>query len=155
MKILVDGLPANCGGIGTLIINLITFNKYKANGDKILFEFLVPIGSEYIEFLKNEEYCYYEVPRIFSKHYKSKIKWIFENNKYDYVWINNTSKVNITLPRIAKKNKAIVITHSHGVASEATGVKSFLFSIFEFIYGKEFCSYIDIPFACSELSADF
>lgn len=155
MKILVDGVPKGTGGIGTLIINLVNYNEHIGEKENIVFEFLVPQNSEYISFFKSKGYKYYEVPRVFTHNYRKCVNEIFEKNKYDYVWINNTSKVNIDLPRRAKKSGALIITHSHGVQSEETGIKKLLFDIIEWFQQNQFCKLIDIPFACSEASAEY
>ena len=87
--------------------------------------------------------------------HKQNIQMIFNQNDYEYVWINNTSKINIDLPRIAKKHGAKIIVHSHGVATEAKGLKKIIFSIIEKVNTREYCRLIDIPFACSQASAKF
>lgn len=155
MKILIDGMPRKLGGIGTLLMNLVHYNEKQGNRGKIIFEFLVPIGSAYIGVLESEGYKYFEVPKVLTKEYKRTICDIFKHNNYEYVWINNTSKINITLPRIAKKYGAKVIVHSHGVATEARGFKKIVFSIIEKVNTREYCNLIDIPFACSRASAEF
>lgn len=155
MKILVDGMPKGTGGIGTLIINLVNYNEHIGAKENIVFEFLVPQNSEYISFFKSKGYKYYEVPRVFTRNYRKCINEIFEKNKYNYIWINNTSKVNIYLPRRAKKSGALIIMHSHGVQAEETGIKKLLFDIIEWFQNNQYCKLIDVPFACSEASAEY
>lgn len=155
MRILVDGMPRTIGGIGTLLINVINYNEQIGNRLKYQFEFLVPENSAYISVLKKKQYCYYEVPKFYTCRYRKVIKDILKNGKYDYIWINNTSKVNIFLPMMAKKNNCKVILHSHGVACEETGIKKLMYHICEKIFEKKYCEYIDIPFACSKQSADY
>lgn len=155
MKILVDGLPYSLGGIGTLLLNIIQYNKYIGKDGVYKFEFLIPVNSEYEKILEDNGYIFYEVPSIYTVSYRRIIKEIFDNNIYEYVWINNTSKVNIFLPEIAKKHGVKVISHSHGVACEETGLKKLVFVALESIYGKKYCNLVDIPFACSKASAEY
>lgn len=155
MKILVDGMPRQLGGIGTLLINLVRFNEKQGNRNKIVFEFLIPAGSAYINVLKKDGYKFYEVPRVLTKKYKKSIQMIFDNSVYEYVWVNNTSKVNIDLLKVAKRHGSKIIVHSHGVANEARGIKRVALSVIEKIHTNKYCSLIDIPFACSQASAEF
>ena len=155
MKILVDGMPRNLGGIGTLLINFVKFNESAGNKNYLVFEFLVPENSAYINILQKEGYKYYEVPKVISARYRTVLHNVFKNNYYDYVWINNTSKVNIYLPQLAKMNGTKVILHSHGVSSEEVGIKRLFFSIIELIRGKKYCNLADICFACSKASAQY
>lgn len=155
MKILVDGMPKEAGGIGTLLINIVNYNIFVGNGAKYEFEFLLPYGSEYITTFGEKKIKYYEVPRITQLNYFNEIKKVFDNENYDYLWINNTSKVNILLPSVAKKKGVKIISHSHGVSCEETGLKKIIFKIAEKIFERKYCNMIDIPFACSEASADY
>lgn len=155
MKILVDGMPRNLGGIGTLLINLVHCNERNGNKENIVFEFLIPVGSAYKELLEREKYKYYEVPRVLTRKYKSTVNAVFEENHYDFVWINNTSKVNIYLLKKAKKYRTLIIVHSHGVSNEVTGLKGVVYRLIECIIGSKYCKLIDIPLACSIASADY
>lgn len=155
MRVLIDGMPISVGGIGTLLINIVQYNKYIGNEKKYIFDFLLPEGSEYKKLLQQYNYVFYEVPRIFDIKYVSIIKNILSKNAYDYLWINNTSKVNIFLPHIAKKNDIMIISHSHGIKNEETGIKKIIFDIMETCFGKYYCNLIDIPFACSMESAKY
>ena len=155
MKILVDGMPRNLGGIGTLLINIVHCNERNGNKENIVFEFLIPAGSAYKGLLDREKYKYYEVPRVMTGEYKSTVNMVFEKNHYDFVWINNTSKVNIYLLKKAKEKGTLIIVHSHGVSTEATGLKGAVYKLIECIIGSKYCELIDIPLACSSASADY
>lgn len=154
MKILVDGMPASIGGIGTLLLNMA--NKSRSVEDGLIFEFLVPENSQYIEILEREGYTYYIVPRLvhlFS--YLVCLQKIVKKNHYDYLWFNNTSKVNFVLPFYLKyRGNAKVIAHPHGVNSEATGIKRIFYNALEGLYSRVFLSMIDVPFACSKEAGD-
>lgn len=157
MRILVTGLSKKRGGIGTLLMNFAKCNSLIGGEDQLELEFLVPKGSEYIDVLNNEGYVYYECPRIleiFS--YYTRIREILLRKTYDYVWINNTSKIDIILPKLIKKNSYTkIIQHSHGIDMEEKGLKRLIFIIIEYLFGKKYETYIDIPLACSQASADY
>ncbi len=157
MRILVTGLSKDKGGVGTLLLNIAKCNKLQGNAEKIQFTFLVPEQSEYIDILEREKYEYFLCPPIWKVgKYRKLLKSIFTNDRYDYVWINNTSKVDILFPKTAKKvGKAKVIQHSHGTNSEETGLKKAAFQLLEFFNAKRYERLIDIPLACSEASADY
>lgn len=155
MRILVDGLPRNVGGIGTLLVNIVDYNLTAGNKDKYIFEFLLPKESEYKALLSEKNITFYEIPRISNIKYRHIINKIFNNRKYDFLWINNTSKVNLMLPKIAKKNGAKIISHSHGISCEETGLKKLMFTIIEKTVEWEYDNLVDVPFACSEDSADY
>lgn len=156
IKILVDGLPKSSGGIGTLLINLVRYNDEIGNRDKFQFDFLIPENSEYIPVLKKNKYVFYQVPKITSVSYKKTIETILKKTKYDYLWINNTSKVNILLPRMAKiVNKTKIISHVHGVSTESHGLKGMCFKLIEDFQGDKYCQLIDIPLACSVAASQY
>lgn len=155
MRILVDGMPRTMGGIGTLLLNIIDCNEKIGNRQACQFEFLVPEKSTYVTVLKQKGYCYYEVPKFYTHKYKGIVKRIFKQKKYDFIWINNTSKINIFLLKIAKRNQCKIIVHSHGVATEARGLKKVVFSLIEKVQGEKYCKMSDIQLACSNASADY
>lgn len=153
MKILVDGLPRTVGGIGTLIMNIV--NTSRALGADIEFEFLMPSGSRYIDILTAKNEKFYLVPPVSkTKEYKEYLTKLFTENHYDFLWFNNTSKVNIYLPRIAKKvGHCKVITHIHGSSIEASGKRKVVMTILDKLNAPEMYRLIDIPLACSNVSA--
>ena len=154
MRILVDGMPRSVGGIGSLIMNIAEVAKNR--NDDVRFDFIISDHSAYIPILEEKGYSYYVVPRISErKKYKECITEIFQNQKYDYLWFNNTSKVNLMLPEIAKKvGKTKIMTHSHGVDFEEKGIKRIVFKILDSLHEKRMYSLIDVPLACSEEAAD-
>ena len=149
MRILVTGLGESIGGIGTLLLNIVKCNNIQHDSDKIHFEFLLPKNSEYKQVLESEGCRCYECPRLFHiVEYYVTLKKLFCKEKFDYVWINNTSKVDIILPLVAKnKGKARIVQHSHGVSSEERGIKKIVFSCLEHFFTKKYESLIDIPLA--------
>lgn len=157
MRILVTGLSKERGGIGTLLMNFAKCNLLMGGGNQLELEFIVPKESEYISVLNNEGYAYYECPRILNIFsYYTKIKEILSRKTYDYVWINNTSKIDMILPKLAKKNpQTKIIQHSHGIDMEEKGLKRLVFIFIERLFRKKYETYIDIPLACSQASADY
>lgn len=154
MRILVDGMPRTVGGIGSLIMNIA--EEAKKRGDDVVFDFIISDYSAYIPLLEEKGYKYFVTPRVKdTKKYKSSITTIFRENAYDFLWFNNTSKVNIVLPEIAKKIGGVkIIAHPHGVDFEEKGIKRAVFKFLDVLHKKRMFSLIDVPFACSEKAAD-
>ena len=155
MRILVDGIPRTIGGIGSLLVNITDYCKNIAKDD-ISFEFIIYEKSGYLEYFDKNNYKYYIAPSL--EHiveYKRFCRHIFLNNNFDYLWFNNTSKVNLILLSSAKKiGNAKIISHPHGVANEEKGIRHELFKILDRINEKAFFRLVDIPFACSKEVAD-
>lgn len=154
IKILVDGMPRTVGGIGSLIMNMAEVARERK--DDIRFDFIIPDHSAYISVLEAKGYTYFIVPSIGDvKEYRRCVTDLFTEHKYDYLWFNNTSKVNIFLPRLAKRiGGAKLITHTHGVDFEEKGIKRAAFIVLNALHEKEMFSLIDVPLACSEQAAD-
>lgn len=154
MKVLVDGLSRETGGVGSLIMNITSY-ALSVQGP-VAFSFLVSEDSVYIPELKEKGLQYFLVPKLTRVlEYRSCLSKLFRQNHFDYVWINNSSKVNLLLPRMAVKlGKAKVIAHTHGISSEETGLKAAVFQGIEHCVQKKFDAYISIPLACSQAAAD-
>ena len=154
MKILVDGMPRTVGGIGSLIMNMAELARDRK--DDVSFDFIISDHSAYIPVLEAKGYTYFIVPSIGDvKKYRRCVTDLFTEHKYDYLWFNNTSKVNILLPRLAKRiGGAKLITHTHGIDFEEKGIKRAAFIVLNTLHEKEMFSLIDVPLACSEQAAD-
>ena len=154
MKILVDGMPRGIGGIGSLVMNIANYSKPKE--DNLVFDFLLPQGSEYKKTLEENGYRYWEIPDFSQTiKYFNYVRKFFKENKYDYLWFNNTSKVNIILPLLAKKiGKAKLITHTHGVDFEEKGLKYVMFKVIDAINAPVMFAMVDVPLACSREAAN-
>ena len=154
-KILVDGMPRTIGGIGVLILNLAECSRECGDSDSFQFEFIIAGTSGYLTTLREKGYKYHIAPPIHDLvTYNSFLSKLFAENDYDYLWFNNTSKVNIMLPVFAKKNGLKIITHPHGVKNEEKGLKLLLFRTFNKLHERKMLSLVDIPFACSREAAD-
>ena len=155
MKILVDGMPRTRGGIGSLILNMAEYSKTHLSSDILTFEFIIAGKSGYLPLLDQKGYRYYLAPPVRSiLKYRRFLQDLFENNKYDYLWFNNTSKVNLLLPTYAKKKGVKLITHPHGVDIEEKGIKRAVFLTLNRLNRGSMFSLVDHPFACSEEAAD-
>lgn len=158
-RILVSGLSVDIGGIGALLTNLVSFHRQVQHdhAPEVVFEFLIPHASAYLPWIQQGHYTYYETPSLKQWfRYRTFLRQLFRKRHYDYVWINNTSKVDIWLPWIAKHiGKAKIIQHAHGTDCEEKGVRRLIFKLCECLWGKAYENLIDIPIACSNLSADY
>ena len=154
MRVLVDGLPRTVGGIGSLIINMAEYSRKSGKSD-IVFEYIVAGRSGYETFLNEKGYKFYVAPDISNIiQYYAFLKSIFEKTHFDFLWFNNTSKVNIVLPLIAKNYGTKIISHPHGIDTEEKGIKRLVFKMLNRINRRRMFSLIDIPFACSKEAAD-
>lgn len=155
MRILVDGMPRTMGGIGSLILNLADYSRECGDGDIFQFDFIIAGRSGYLPILDEKKYKYHIAPPVHEiREYRKFLMTLFEENHFDVLWFNNTSKVNIVLPIIAKKHGTKVISHPHGVDIEEKGLKRYIFKLLNKANEKKMFSLIDIPFACSEEAAD-
>lgn len=155
MRILIDGMPRTIGGIGSLLVNLADYASKQKEEDPFVFEFIIAGKSGYISFLEENGYKYYIAPSVSNiKQYKTFLARLFSENSFDYLWFNNTSKVNIFLPIYAKKSGTKVIAHTHGVDIEETGIKRVVFKILNVLNRRPMFSLIDAPVACSVEAAD-
>lgn len=150
IKILVDGIPKEIGGIGTFLYNMARWSKKCDEEPAIKFSFLIPEGSEYqflLEQIGCETFC---VPGLVHHiSYSRIIEKVLSSYQFDYVWINNTSKVNKTLLKKARKFGAKIITHPHGVDNEEKGIRKALFHVLDSINKRYYLNTIDIPLSCS------
>lgn len=154
MKILVSGVPRSFGGIGTLIDNITECNEEQ--GRPLTFTFLVPEGSPYLTHFVEKGYEVVPVPPLTHPvAYRRTLQALFTRERFDAVWFNNTSKVDMILPVLAKKSGAKLIAHSHGTKLEETGVKRIAFQMVELLTRSKFFSMIDCPLACNRASADY
>lgn len=150
MKILVDGMPRGKGGIGSLLLNFAVYSKQLPPEKSIEFNFLISKHSAYQSDLERLGCKYFVVPSITSvRDYSNAIKGIFRENKYDFLWLNNTSKVNRILPVYAAKEGAKLITHPHGVGDEEQGIKKKLFNILNKLNHSTYMRLVKLPLACS------
>ena len=151
-RILVDGLSPDMGGIGTILLNLVS----RLDRERFDVDFLVTYPSVYEEQVQAMGCDIVRVPpfrRYFA--YRRGLKRLFAARKYDIVWVNNTGKVNLLIFRLAKKHGAKTISHSHGVASEGSRFKQLLIRIIETFTERSFYRYLDVACACSEASANY
>lgn len=152
IKILVDGLSAQIGGISTTIFNLLK----NINREEYSVTFLLTYDSYYTKTIKECNFNYIKIIP-FGKNpilYAWQLYNHFKLQKYDYIWINNTSKVNLLLPLLAKTiNKSKIIWHAHGVDCEYSGYKKRIVKILECFNELYFYKLVDAYIACSKAVA--
>ena len=151
-RILVDGMPCNIGGIGTIVLNIIDNIK----GD-FEFEFIETYPFTYREKIEERGMKINKLP-IFGKNpfkYYRSLKKLFKENKYDYVWVNNTSKVNVKIFEYAKKFGVKTIAHSHGDKCDGNKFVVAVMETLSRLNERKFYKNLDIACACSKNSADY
>lgn len=151
IKVLVSGLTADYGGIETFILNIMK------NIDNTIFsfDFILNKGKEatFANKVKNRGgIIHYVTPwgKNPLRHKKDLIT-IFENNSYDYVWINTSSATIISLAEVTKRySKSKLIVHSHGTNFETgTFLKRQIVRFLHNINKKKLIKLCDYQFACS------
>lgn len=152
IRVLVAGLGAGFGGVSRVIMNVLN-NMPK---DKVEFTVIETYDSAYHNEIIDGGNKIVEIPP-FKKYFKYKkaIKKLFECEKFDFVWINNTAKVDLIIMKYAKKHGVKVIWHSHGSVQEGGKLKGFVFELLNKINEKKFYRYLDYGIACSNSSAEY
>ncbi|MDO4557286.1 MAG: glycosyltransferase, partial [Lachnospiraceae bacterium] len=149
IKILVDGLPTGVGGIGTAIFNLLKNVDLK----EYSITFLLTYDSYYVETIIKYKFNYIKIAPFGKKPitYAWQLYKHLKSQRYDYIWINNTSKVNLLLPLLAKSiNNARIVWHAHGVDCEYSGIKRRIVKIIEYLNESYFYKLVDTYIACSK-----
>ena len=152
-KILVVGMSRTVAGVGAVILNVVS------NLDRTKYEpvVLLTYESESRRMLEDMNIRIEKVTPFGEnrRKYRSEIEQIFAKEHYDYVWINNTSKVNIDIFKVAKKYGAVTIAHSHGESVEGPLYKRIAFRLIELFTTPVFYRNLDIAMACSKSSAQY
>lgn len=157
-KVLIVGMHATTGGIGTFIFNCVSSTYHQ-----IRYDFLFQ-GKDQTMF-KQEEFkrfgcSIYKYDYISLKHpfnminEERKIAKFLVNNKYDCVWINESMPIENTVLDAAYKAKVKrIIYHSHNSANMITGWRRLpyylLFRIARIRINKKATDF----WACSNLAA--
>lgn len=154
MKILVDGMPKEKGGIGTFLLNMARWSKISKDIPVIDFAFLVPEKSEYKKIIEKIGCkCFSVTNLIECTKYKESIDKVLEQDNYDFIWINNTSKVNGYIIKAAIRNHIKILTHPHGVDNEEKGIKKIVFHFLDRTNQRLYFENIAVPLACSHDAA--
>ena len=153
IKILISGIGRYRGGIGSVVYNVI------CNMDKTKFEPVILLTYDSVT-EKDFAALGVEIKKITPfgqslKLYKKELEKVFAEGRYDYVWINNTSKVDVIIFRLAKKYGVKTIAHSHGECVEGGLAKKLLYKSIEFFTAGIFYKNLDIALSCSQSSADY
>lgn len=153
IRILVDGISCGLGGTGAVINNILT------KIDRDLFEPVVLFthDSVYEAIIAKEGFESFKITPFGSNPfaYKKQLSKIFAEGKFDYVWVNNTSKVNVIIFELAKKYGVRTIAHSHGESIEYGALKSAIFRVMERINEGKFYRLLDVALSCSDNSAKY
>ncbi len=153
INILISGIGPRRGGIGSVIVNTLK----EIDREKFMPTVLLTYDSLFEEDLKELNVPVLKICPFGKsiKKYNSELEKIFATNNFHYVWVNNTSKVNVEIFRLAKKYGVTTISHSHGSASEGRLYKRFIYKIWEKFTSRTFYKNLDIAIACSQKSANY
>ncbi len=153
IDILITGIGSRRGGVGSVILNLLKELDRQMFSPTILLTY----DSELEPDIKSLNVSILKVTPFGKsiKKYRNDLNRIFASHKFDYVWINNTSKVDVIIFQIAKKYAVRTIAHSHGTACEGSLLKKSIFKIWEFFTSRSFYKNLDIAIACSQKSAEY
>lgn len=153
IRILVDGISSGLGGIGAVINNILTKIDRDVFEPVVLFTY----DSVYEEIIAKEGFASFKITPFGSNPfaYKKQLSKIFAEGKFDYVWVNNTSKVNMIIFDLAKKYGVRTIAHSHGESIEYGALKSAIFRVIERINEGKFYRLLDVALSCSDNSAKY
>lgn len=153
IKILVDGISVGIGGIGSVIMNIVEKLDMEKFEPTILFTY-DSAYEPYIQRLgiKSVKVCPFGKSVL---KYKKELEEVYKNGGYDYVWVNNTGKVNMIIFKLAKKYGVKTISHSHGEKQEWSSWKGVVLKTIERLNQRTFYKNLDVAIACSDNSAQF
>lgn len=153
IKILIDGLSEKIAGIEKIVVSII--NQFD---DEFQFDIITNKEIEYKDKITNKNVSNVIIPS-FKKHYfnyKKELEKLYQKNKYDFVWVNNTSKVIMPIFTLAKKYNVKTIAHSHGdKIGDNNFIKALLMRLISKLNERTFYKNLDICFACSGNVANF
>ncbi len=152
INLLITGLGRGCGGISSVIINVLkTIDR-----DKFFITVLDACNSIAHKEIEDMGYKVVSVPP-FKKYfqYKKAIKQLLLENSFDIVWINNTSKVDRVIIDEAYERGIKIVTHSHGASQEGDFVKRTIYQIMNVVNENNFYRKITMGIACSKSSSDY
>ena len=101
VKILISGIGPRRGGIGSVIVNMLK----EIDRERFKPTVLLTYDSLFEEDLEAMDVQVLKICPFGQniKKYSAELENIFANNKFDFVWVNNTSKVDVKIFKLAKK----------------------------------------------------
>lgn len=153
IKILISGIGSTRGGIGSVVCNVLKYINRSVFEPVVLLTYDSVLEKEIKE-------IGVEIKKITAFgvsiwKYRQGLEKIFAENHYDYVWINNTSKVDIVIFKTAKKYGVRTIAHSHGESVEGSFMKKLVYRVIELFTSRIFYKNLDIALSCSDSSARY
>lgn len=153
IKILISGIGRGRGGIGSVVCNVLRHINRSIFEPVVLLTYDSALEKEIKE-------IGVEIKKITAfgtsiRKYRKDLEKIFNDNHYDYVWINNTSKVDIVIFKTAKKYGVRTIAHSHGESVEGGLMKKLAYRMIELFTVNAFYKNLDIAMSCSDSSAKY
>ncbi len=151
-KVLVCGMGGGYGGVSNVIMTVLR----NVDKSEIIFTVAETYDSVYHDEILDLGFDIVKLP-IFKKYFKYKkaVKQLFEQQLFDAVWINNTSKVDLVIMKYAARHGVKIITHSHGSVQEGGRIKRIIFEVLNKLHERKFYKFMDCGIACSQSSADY
>ncbi len=154
-KILLYGISKIYGGIESIIYNLC-----KNMDESFVFDVLCDYDTcAYYDFFQSRGGKLFSVTKRGDNpiRHSADVKNFFKKNKeYDYVWVNTASSSSIYVQKYAKKyTNAKIITHSHGVRIEGSGINYKINMFLHKLHHKKMLELSDFKFACSLLAGEY
>lgn len=147
-RILVIGLSPILGGVETYIYNLVRFSDLK----KYYYDFLI-VGDkksvfedEINKMMNDNKNHFYYCPNLKKKYLEGR-KWLkefYNNNKYDYIYLNTCTSAKIQYCYYGIKDGARLISHSHNGSGKS--------KINNYTFRRMLCKYSKTRLACSDLA---
>lgn len=153
IRILISGIGTGRGGVASVVLNTLKCL------DREKFDAVILLT--YDSAVEEDVYALsYSIVKItpFGKDkrkYAAELDELLKRERFDYVWINNTSKVDVEIFKIAKRNGVRTIAHSHGECVEGSFFRKLTFWVIELFTTRIFYKNLDIALACSESSARY
>lgn len=153
IRILISGIGKGRGGVASVVMNTL---KY-LDREKFDAVVLLTYDSAVEEDIQAMGYSIVKITPFGKdkRQYAAQLEALLQKEKFDYVWINNTSKVDVAIFRIAKKYGVRTIAHSHGECVEGSFLRKLTYRIIEMFTTRTFYKNLDIALACSESSAAY
>ena len=152
---LVYGLANSWGGVEAIVMEMVKRLSHLYRFDIILS----PEPASYEIIYKSDNIKFVHIPSWGGtrKGFAKGLKSLYEQNEYDYLWVNGCLMSNKTILSVTKKHsKAKIITHSHGSFFEENNlIKKWVLLFLHKLNRPYYLKTIDYPCMCSIKSGEW